>query len=391
MPDQTNRPIRILSVCDGIGALRHSLDLMGIPDHNIQYSRAEINEYSNQVFNTHYEAVNYGDLRSLSASDFTEETVPDLLVNSSPCTELSSISPNNHLQLQGQASSLFYEFIRLWTELKIKFPNHKIDVIVENVASMKSASRIAFSSALGFPATRINSKFDSACMRDRFYWCSFSLKDIYKYKIEKKTLKDILENGYADMKNDVGMCILSTDPCTGINGKGLRRSLYKAISTPIYVSEDYVGLSKEDKLELFHERVGISIHVPIDDEPVFRNGQYRFLSLLEKERALGFRDHYTDCGISDSQRKIMLGKTFNCNSIQRIMSCYPPIQQLLKIIPMNNKIEKKHRCIAQKKVKMYEDLLTEISSELQQFLNDPEYSTYRINNLIERIDGDQNG
>lgn len=331
MENVNKRPIRILSVADGIGALRHSLDLMGVPDNMIDYARAEINEYSNQVYQTRYgnKGVNYGDLKLLTASEFTEENVPDLICCSTPCTELSSISMNSHLQLQGQASSLFYEFIRLWTELKIKFPDHKIDVLVENVASMKSISRLAFSSALGFPATRINSQHDSACKRDRYYWASFSLKDIYKHRIKKKTLSDILENGFVDMKNDVGMCVLSTDPTTGINGNGLRRSLFKGISTPVYVSEDYVGLSKEDKMKLFHERVGTSVYVPIDGEPTFRNGQYRFLSLLEKERALGFADGYTDCNISDSQRKIMLGKTFNCNSIQRIMSCYPPIQEML--------------------------------------------------------------
>jgi len=326
MQEKETTPFRILSLFDGIGALRHSLSQMGIPDEAIDYTRAEINEYSNQVFNAHYDAINLGDVNLISAKDF--DVAPHLVVCSSPCTELSSISPNNAQQLKGAASSLFYVFIRILNELRAKFPNDHIDFLVENVASMKSVSRLEFSAALGVSSTRINSQHDSPCKRDRYYWSSFSLKDIYKYPVQRKTLSDILENGYTDMKNDIGMCILSSEPSETYNG--LRRSLTKGISTPIYVSSDYVGLSVSDKLNLFEQRHGNNVVVPVDGGPTFKNGQFRFLSSLEKERALGFTDNYTNQGVSESQRKIMLGKTFNCNSVQRIMSCHPRIKELLK-------------------------------------------------------------
>lgn len=330
MPNTTTRPIRILSLFDGCGALRHALDKMGVPDEMIDYSRAEINEYSNSIFEKNYpnSSTNYGDVRLITASQFTSDTVPDLIVSSSPCVQLSSISPNSHLQLKGAESSLFYEFIRILNELRAKFPEHKIDHLQENVSSMKRASLLEFSTALKTSYFRHDSKHDSPAKRDRCYWASFSLQDFYKYPIQRKKLKDILENGYTDMPEDTGMCILSTDPTTGINGNGLKRSLNKKLSTPVFVSPDYIGLSKEDKLELFHQRVGKSVYIPIDGEPVFRNGQYRFLSNLEKERALGFSDNYTQ-GVSESQRKVMLGKTFNVNSMMRIMSCYSPVSGLL--------------------------------------------------------------
>lgn len=328
MPNPTNRPIRILSLFDGCGGLRHALDKMGIPDEMIEYSRAEINEYSNQVFNQHYTAVNYGDVRQISAKDFTPETVPDLIVSSSPCTELSSISPNSSQQLGGEASSLFYEFVRILNELRAAFPGHQIDFLQENVASMKQSTRLEFSTALKTSSFRHDSQHDSPCKRDRYYWASFPLKDFYKYQVERKTLQDILENGYVDQPNDIGMCILSTDPTTGANGYGLNRSLTKKIGTPVFVSPDYIGLTSTEKQKLYEDRVGKSVFVPIGGEPEFKNGQYRFLSLLEKERALGFADNYTQ-GVSASQRKIMLGKTFNVTTMQRIMYCYPPVQGLL--------------------------------------------------------------
>ena len=58
----------------------------------------------------------------------------DLLIGGSPCQDLS-IAKKNIKGLQGDRSSLFYEYLRILNEVKPKY------FILENVASMSKESK----------------------------------------------------------------------------------------------------------------------------------------------------------------------------------------------------------------------------------------------------------
>ena len=68
--------------------------------------------------------------------------------------------------------------------------------------------------------------------------------------------------------------------------------------------------------------------VPEDGTPIFKTGEWRTLSPLEKERGLGLPDGFTDVGISKTQRDILLGKAFCVPTIEKLLSCNPDVKRL---------------------------------------------------------------
>jgi len=98
--------------------------------------------------------------------------------------------------IDGERSSLFFEFVRLYQELKPKY------FILENV-KMKKNSEDIITHCLGVQPTEINSSLFSAQNRKRLYWTNIPLDDLPKDKGIK--LKDILENGIVD--RDKSHCI----------------------------------------------------------------------------------------------------------------------------------------------------------------------------------------
>lgn len=320
----------VLSLFDGVGCARVALDNLGIKENQITYYRSEISPAANKVFDAHFQGINLGDVCNITADDFNEPI--SCIIAGSPCTQLSSISPNNNEQLDGNDSKLFFEFVRIWKELQMKYPDSPPAILFENVASMKPGTKQLITSILGVEPITIESGYHAPCRRKRTYWTSYSLKDYHLYKVQRKTLSDIIENGYVDTSRgnlkDTGYCILTTD--VSKTHAGFRRAINKKISTIIYSNPDYIGLSDKEKIELFESRTqgGFKSLLLEDGTPTFRTGQWRTLSQLEKERGLGLSDGFSDVGISKSQRDILLGKAFCVPTIEKLLSCNPDVMRL---------------------------------------------------------------
>jgi DNA (cytosine-5)-methyltransferase 3A len=184
--------INVLSCFDGLSGGQLALEKSGIKVN--QYFASEIDKYAIAVAKYNYpNMIHLGDVKKIDTS-----TLPkiDLMLAGSPCTDLSFAGLGKGL-VEGEQSSLFFDWWRLVQELKPKF------IFLENVR-MKEEYKAQISDILGFEPTAINSSLVSAQNRYRLYW--FGIRDGDTYKAipisqpEDKgiVLADILEQGLDD-------------------------------------------------------------------------------------------------------------------------------------------------------------------------------------------------
>lgn len=210
----TNNKIKVLSLFDGIAGCRQALKELNI---DCQYYASEIDKYAIQVAKAnHPDIVHIGDVKSLFKyhhindgrySQFYKINRGniDLLIGGSPCQDLS-IAKKDRQGLQGDRSSLFYEYLRILNEVKPKY------FILENVASMsKESKEIITKELFNIEPIMINSALLTAQNRKRLYWVGKLIDGEYKkIKIEQPKdqeiyLKDIIEEGVVD--RDKSYCI----------------------------------------------------------------------------------------------------------------------------------------------------------------------------------------
>jgi len=177
--------MNVLSLFDGISCARVALDVAGIPVN--KYYASEIEKNAIKVSKK-----NYPDIISLG-SVLDLKTIPlgvggvspqiDLLIGGSPCTDLS-IAKKNREGLQGNQSSLFYEYVRIKNEIKPKY------FLLENVASMRKEDKDIISGIMGCKPIMFNASLVSAQTRKRYFWTNI------KFDLPQDRgilLKDILQ------------------------------------------------------------------------------------------------------------------------------------------------------------------------------------------------------
>ena len=198
--------MKVLSLFDGISAARQALKELNI---DCEYYASEIDKFAIQVAKAnHPDIIHIGDVKNLFKyhhfndgrySQFYNMKRGDinLLIGGSPCQDLS-IAKKDRKGLEGNRSSLFYEYLRILNEVKPKY------FILENVASMsKESKEIITKELFGIEPKLINSSLLTAQNRKRYYWVGKLVDGKYqKVKIEqpedeKIYLKDIIEDGIA--------------------------------------------------------------------------------------------------------------------------------------------------------------------------------------------------
>lgn len=201
----TNK-IKLLSLFDGISGARQALKELNI---DCEYYASEIDKYAIQIAKVnHPDIIQLGDVRELDNWNLVLNDLAgitngrknhlDLLIGGSPCQDLS-IAKKNRKGLQGDRSSLFYEYLRILNEVKPKY------FILENVASMsKESKEIITKELFNIDPVMINSGLLTAQSRKRLYWVGKLVNGEYKkVKVEqpedqKIYLKDIIEEGVVD-------------------------------------------------------------------------------------------------------------------------------------------------------------------------------------------------
>ena len=166
----------VLSLFDGISCGRIALERAGIKD--INYYASEIKKCAIRCSHENYpDIIHIGDVRNIrydngflytDMGDFNVGVI-DLLIGGSPCQDFSIAASKWHKErhgkygLNGDKSSLFYEFLRLKEEIKPRY------FLLENV-KMKKESEIELSNYLGCSSININSNLVSFQNRNRLYW-----------------------------------------------------------------------------------------------------------------------------------------------------------------------------------------------------------------------------
>lgn len=334
--------MNILSLFDGISCARVALNRANIPVKN--YSASEIDKYAIQVSkNNHSDIKHIGNVKDISNVDMPI----DILIGGSPCQDLS-IAKQGRKGLEGDRSSLFWEYVRIKNLCNPKW------FILENVASMRKQDRDTITKTLGVEPIMIDASLVSAQSRKRLFWTNIptsqpenrdiKLKDIIqpdvatKYYIKGYTLtsndKETGYIGFVGKGNSQGNRVYSTDNksvCLSANGGGLgaKTGLYKIgsnrgrrLNNDGVREDNNKELPMVRRIETRDDDKTNTLTSATKDNLVICDDEVRRLTPIECERLQGLTDNYSE-GISDTQRYKCLGNAFNVDVITHILKGIP--------------------------------------------------------------------
>ena len=181
------KPLRVLSLFDGISCGQVALERAGIPVE--VYYASEIDKYAIQITQKNYpNTIQLGDINNIDFTQFIGKI--DLIMGGSPCQDLSIAG--KRAGLQGERSGLFYKFVEAIEVIKPKY------FLLENNVGMPQKAYEEISRLMGCYPIEINSALVSAQTRKRYYWTNIPnisqpvQKEIYlKDVVEKETKKNL--------------------------------------------------------------------------------------------------------------------------------------------------------------------------------------------------------
>ena len=304
--------MNVLSLFDGISCARVALLRAGLPIKT--YYASEIDPHAIAVATR-----NFPDTRPLGDIKTIHDPPPDidLLIGGSPCVDLS-IAKKERKGLEGDHSSLFYEYLRVLRLVNPRF------FILENVASMPSKDRDIITKEMGVEPVMLDASLVSAQCRKRLFWTNLPVPTL---PVDRGiVLKDILQD---DAEVDPRMmtssqkafCLTSTYGKAGTtdkeyerNATARKRTLIKlgclgddAQANRVYspdgksatLSANGGGMGAKTGLYSIHQRI-------------------RKLTPIECERLQGLPDNYTE-GIPMTHRYRCLGNAFNVDVIVHLL------------------------------------------------------------------------
>lgn len=187
--------MNVLSLFDGMSCGQIALEKAGIKVD--KYFASELKEHAIKVTQHNYpNTIQLGDVTKIK---YSGNHKIDLLIGGSPCQDFSQANKERK-GLDGEKSSLFYEYVRLLKETKPTY------FLLENVKMKKEYSDI-ISNILGVEPININSKLVSAQMRNRLYWTNIPNVTV-PCKVDIK-LSDILTSGYTTKEK--AYCLLKSE------------------------------------------------------------------------------------------------------------------------------------------------------------------------------------
>lgn len=161
--------MNVLSVFDGMSCGQIALIELGFKID--KYYAAEIDKHAiTQTQHNFPNTIQLGSVTDVKAKDLEKI---DLFIGGSPCQGFSFAG--KQLNFDDPRSALFFEYVRLWKEIKAINPNAVF--LLENVNMKKEYLRV-ISEYLGVFPVRINSNLVSAQNRDRWYWSNIKTKDV---------------------------------------------------------------------------------------------------------------------------------------------------------------------------------------------------------------------
>ena len=292
------RPLKILSLFDGIGTARLALQQANIPIK--KYYAAEINKNAKTIANK-----NFPDIIHLQNGDIYKEfTTPtqykkeykniNLLIAGFPCQSISKAT-NKENGLYNGKSKTFWKMIEIINTIK---PKH---IIIENVASMKTNTKRIISETLNIQPITLNSQRVCAQNRKRLYWIGQYNNKTNKYEtipIKPPANKNVfLKHILHDKSNKI------LQRKRGYNPGGIKTGKSPTITTSAWEHNNYV------------------ITKPITNTNItnlLTEQKIRKITPTEMEKLQTFPKNYTH-GISNPQRYKLLGNAFTTKIIEHII------------------------------------------------------------------------
>jgi len=289
----------VLSLFDGISCARIALEKLNIPITT--YYASEIDKFAIQVSKENYpDIIHLGDIRDIKAKDLPKI---DLLIGGSPCQDLSNAQ--NGLGLKGEKSRLFYEYIRLYKELKPKY------FLLENV---KNKWGDLMSDIVGVDFVEINSSLFSAQSRPRYYWTNLDFPKIPN-RYNSETLKTVIDNNVDEKYffNKDGLHEFVKENLVS-NKLPSKDGIVKLFDVPKTIINDHERQRRVYSLE----SKSPTLLARADTTKIFDGSKIRKITPLESERLQKIPDNYTS-SCSNTQRYKMIGNAFNVDTIVHLL------------------------------------------------------------------------
>lgn len=259
---------------------------------------------------------NYSNTAQLgSVTDLSGENLPkiDLLIGGSPCQNLSIAMATEHRKgLEGDKSSLFYEYYRL---LKETNPTY---FLLENVGSMKKEDRDIITELLGVEPIKINSELVSAQLRNRYYWTN--IPNVTKPNDKCIKLNDILTDGWSDREK--ARCLLESEsrPLT-TPLKMFHRYFSTGFTTLIFKSEQHYKDCVKHYIENFKDLSAKEIDIKLKNTNINLSvyDGVRYLYQQELEELQTVPNNYTSL-LDRNSAAGLLGDGWTVDVISHILS-----------------------------------------------------------------------
>ncbi|XP_062396864.1 DNA (cytosine-5)-methyltransferase 3B isoform X2 [Sardina pilchardus] len=278
VPAEQRRPIRVLSLFDGIATGYLVLRDLGFKVD--MYIASEVCEDSISVGAVRHEGkIQYvHDVRNISRKDIAEWGPFDLVIGGSPCNDLSIVNPARKGLYEG-TGRLFFEFYRLLSEARPKEGEDRpFFWMFENVVAMGVNDKRDISRFLECNPVMIDAIEVSAAHRARYFWGNLPgmNRPLCASGMDKLELQDCLEHG--------------------------RVAKFGKVRTITTRSNSI----KQGKDQHF---------------PVLMNGKEDILWCTELERIFGFPVHYTDVSnMGRGARQKLLGRSWSVPVIRHLFA-----------------------------------------------------------------------
>uniref|UniRef100_A0A8C9TVL4 DNA (cytosine-5-)-methyltransferase n=1 Tax=Scleropages formosus TaxID=113540 RepID=A0A8C9TVL4_SCLFO len=278
VPAEQRRPIRVLSLFDGIATGYLVLRDLGFKVG--QYVASEVCEDSISVGVVRHEGkIQYvHDVRNITRKNIAEWGPFDLVIGGSPCNDLSIVNPARKGLYEG-TGRLFFEFYRLLSEAKPKEGEDRpFFWMFENVVAMGVNDKRDISRFLECNPVMIDAIEVSAAHRARYFWGNLPgmNRPLCASGMDKLELQDCLEHG--------------------------RVAKFGKVRTITTRSNSI----KQGKDQHF---------------PVIMNGKEDILWCTELERIFGFPVHYTDVSnMGRGARQKLLGRSWSVPVIRHLFA-----------------------------------------------------------------------
>lgn len=336
--------MKYLSLFSGIGGFECAIQSSYPSAECVGYS--EIDPYAVNIYKKHYPShVNLGDVTKITS-------VPecDLIVAGFPCTNLSSMANvrGNNKGLQGPKSGLFFDLLRILSNALRQ--NSNLKFIIENNNSMSTTNKELITEHLQKLCTVYNIVINNASFgvqtRKRIIWTNFEVSPPSESDLVQ-TWDDVL----VPLESIPRKCIF-TEKMTNClnklsayrNTKGYTKHIVRLpndlfrldyILTTTHKSRwDIQNRSDNMSNQVYPYPVGKSRPVTtgaggnnaILDRRIDTTGKnmffiVRYFTITELERLFGLADDYTS-GVSDTQRKKVLGNTISVFMVKHVLKFY---------------------------------------------------------------------